>query len=206
MKDNKITISNMSRIIWKNIILIVIFTIALGLVGALYAKHKKNTSYESVRNVMIDHSYRGSASNEEVQADISLGKTYSEIIESKDVAKAARRELPKSLKKKYNVGQISSMINATPVDQTTIIKVGAKASTAKDSSTVVNAVTNAAATIIPEKVPYASRASLFAKTTPDEARSKTTPSTKKYTSLGAAVGFLLGLVIAFSITTWKKLI
>lgn len=206
MKNNNITINNISRIIWKNIFVIAIFTIIFGLAGALYAKHKKNTTYESTRNVMIDHSYRNSAANEEVQADISLGKTYSEIIESKDVAKVAHRELPKKLKKKYSTEQISSAISASQIDQTTIIKVNAKTSSATDSSAIVNAVTEAAAMVIPKKVPYTSRVSLFARAMPDEAKSKTTPSTKKYTSLGVAVGFLLGLVITFSITTWKKLI
>lgn len=206
MKNNKITNNKLSKIIWKNIIIILVFTVIFGAVGALYAKHKKHTVYESERSIMTSHSYRGANANEEVQADISLGKTYSKIIESPDVAKDARKSLPKKLRKKYDSNQINSMINATPVDQTTIIKVSAKSDSAKDSTAIVNAVTKAATEKIPQKVPNSGKVSQFSKATSSDSQSKTTPSTKKLALLGSAVGFLLGMVVSFSITTWQKLI
>ncbi|MFO9711862.1 hypothetical protein R9X48_14935 (plasmid) [Lacticaseibacillus rhamnosus] len=67
-------------------------------------------------------------------------------------------------------------------------------------------MTEAAAKQIPERVPSAGKVSLFAKETADDAQSNTTPSAKKYALIGAAVGFLLGMVVAFSVTTWTKLI
>lgn len=206
MKKNKISLGNLSKIVWKNIITILIMTILFGGLGILYANHKKHTDYESVRSMMTDHSYNGSSANEKLQADINLGKTYSKIIESNDVAKAAHKKLPKKLRRKYSSSQISSNVKADPVMQTTIIKVSAKANSAKDSAAIVNAVTDAATDKIPEKVPSAGKVSLFSKATADEAVSHTSPSRKKFALLGAAVGFLLGLIIAFSVTTWTKLI
>lgn len=98
------------------------------------------------------------------------------------------------------------MVKAHPVMQTTIVKVTVKAENAKASSKIVNAVTAAAEQQIPKKVPSAGKISLFAKATADDAQSITIPSIKKFTLIGAAVGFLLGMVIAFSVTTWTKLI
>lgn len=206
MQNTKISLKNISKIIWKNILVIVITTLLLGIAGAMYAKHKQHTDYISSRNIMTSSSYRGAAANEEVQANINLGDTYAKIVESKDVAQVAHRNLPKSIKKEYSVAQISSMVKAHPVMQTTIVKVTVKAENAKASSKIVNAVTAAAEQQIPKKVPSARKISLFAKATADDAQSITIPSIKKFTLIGAAVGFLLGMVIAFSVTTWTKLI
>ena len=206
MQSTKISLKNISKIIWKNILVIVITTLLLGIAGAMYAKHKQHTDYISSRNIMTSSSYRGAAANEEVQANINLGDTYAKIVESKDVAQVAHRNLPKSIKKEYSVAQISSMVKAHPVMQTTIVKVTVKAENAKASSKIVNAVTAAAEQQIPKKVPSAGKISLFAKATADDAQSITIPSIKKFTLIGAAVGFLLGMVIAFSVTTWTKLI
>lgn len=206
MQNKSVSMNDISKIIWKNILAIIISTLVFGVGGALYAKHQKHTDYESVRSMMTGRSYNGASANEEVQADISLGETYAKIIESNDVAKSAHKILPKALRKEYSTQQISSAINANPVTQTTIINVSAKTSSAKDSAAIVNAVTTAAAEKIPQKVPSAGKVSLFSKATADEAQSKTSPSTKKLTLIGAAVGFLVGIIVSFSVTTWTKLI
>lgn len=206
MQSNKISLKNISKVVWHNILVIVIATLLFGVIGGLYAKHKQHTDYISTRNLMTGRAYRGASANEEVQADINLGDTYAKIIESDDVAKAARHKLPKSMRKQYSTEQLASMVKAHPVMQTTIVKVSVKAGTAKASSKIVNAVTEAAAKQIPERVPSAGKVSLFAKETADDAQSNTTPSAKKYALIGAAVGFLLGMVVAFSVTTWTKLI
>lgn len=206
MQNTKISLKNISRIVWHNIIVIVIATLLFGLAGGLYARHKRHTDFTSTRNLMTSSSYRGAAANEEVQANINLGDTYAKIVESKDVARAARQKLPKSIRKEYSTKQISSMVNAHPIAQTTIVKINVKADTAKASAQIVNAVTEVAAKQIPKKVPSAGKISLFAKETANDAQSVTTPSTKKFVLIGAAVGFLLGMVLAFSVTTWTKLI
>lgn len=206
MQSTKVSLNNISKVIWHNIIVIVIATLLFGLIGGLYAIHKRHTDYVSTRNLMTSSSYRGAAANEEVQANINLGDTYAKIVESNDVARIAHRKLPKSIKEKYTANQINSMVRAYPVSQTTIVKVSVKAETAKASSKIVNAVTNAAAVEIPKRVPSVGKISLFAKETTDNAQSITTPSTKKFILIGAAVGFLVGMVLAFSITTWTKLI
>lgn len=206
MNKKDFSIKDISKIVWINVCIILVATILFGLGGNLYAKHKQHTTYESVRNIMTTRSYDGAAANEELQADLSLGNTYAEIVESNDTAKAARKYLPKNLRKQYSSEQISSMINAEPIMQTTIVKVSAKANTAKDSAAIVNAVAKASANKIPQKVISAGKISLFSKAVASEAKSNTSPSTKKLTLLGAAIGFLLGLVLSFSATTWVYLI
>lgn len=195
-----------SKLIWKNIIVIACFTMVFGILGAVYARHKRHTTYEAERTIMTSSSYQGPNANEEVQADIGLGKTYAKIVESSDVAKSAQKYLPKKVRKEYSAKEIGSMVDAMPVIQTTLVKVRVKADSAKRSAQLVNAVTKAAAVEIPQKVPSAGKVSLFAKVSAADTTSKTSPSTKKIALLGAAVGLLLGMVVSFSITTWKHLI
>lgn len=114
--------------------------------------------------------------------------------------------MPNKIRKRYDISKINSAIDADPIDQTTVIKVSAKADLPKDSVAIVNAVTNATKTQIPKKVPSPGKVSLSAKAVPSEVQSKTSPSIKKYTLRGASIGFLLGLIIAFSGTVWTKLI
>lgn len=206
MQNKKISLKNISKVVWHNITIIVISTLIFGLAGGLYAKHKRHTDYVSTRTMMTGRSYRGSAANEEVQADINMGKTYAEIVESDNVAQAAHRKLPKNIRKQYSTDQISSMVKAHPIMQTTMVKVSVKAGTAKASSSIVNSVTEEAAKQIPKRVPTAGGISLFAKEKAADAQSITSPSIKKYALIGAAVGFLLGMVVSFSITTWTKII
>ena len=137
---------------------------------------------------------------------MGMMKTYSKIVESNDVANAAHKKLPKKLQKKYSTKQLSAMVNAHPIDQSTIMNVSVEADNAKDATVLVNTVTNPSVNEIERIVPSAGTIRLFAKAKTADAMSHTTPSTKKYALLGAAVGLLVGMVIAFSITTWKHLI
>lgn len=203
---NKLSLSTVSKVILKNLLFIIVMTLLFGLVGGLYARHEKKTTYESTRSMVTSHTYKGSGANEEVQADINLSKTYADIVESRDVAKIARHKLSHKLQKDYTTSKLQSMVNAHPVMETTIVKIAVRADSAKDSSEIVNAVAEAAAEQIPQKVPTAGQIKLFAKAVPSEANSTTKPSTKKYALLGSAIGFLFSMLIAFSITTWTKLV
>ena len=204
--NSNLTVSNIWKVIWKNIIVIAILTIIGGAGGYLYAHHKKTTTFEAERNMLIAHRHTGQAANDQFMSDMGMMKTYSKIVESNDVANAAHKKLPKKLQKKYSAKQISSMINARPIDQSTIMNVSVETDSAKDATVLVNTVTKASVNEIKRIVPSAGTIRLFAKAKTADAASHTTPSTKKYTLLGVAVGLLVGMVMAFSITTWKHLI
>lgn len=195
-----------NKTIWLNLISIGVFVLIFAGLGSFYALHHRHTTYDSERTIVVSHSYAGAAANEEVQADINLGKTYANIVESKDVAKVAHQNMSKSMRKKYTVNDITSMVNAHNIMQTTLIKVSVKADTAKHAASLVNAVTDAAKNQIARKVPSSGNVVLFNRAKVSDATSTTSPSLKKYTLLGAAVGLLLGMVVSFSVTTWEKLL
>jgi capsular polysaccharide biosynthesis protein len=204
--NSNLTLSNIWKVVWKNVIVIVLLMIIGGAGGYLYAHHKRVTTYEARRSVLIAHRHVGSDANEQFMSDMGMMKTYSKIIESNDVANAAHKNLPKKLRKEYSAKRISSMISARPVDQSTIMNVSVEAENAKDATTLVNCVTESSVNEIKRIVPSSGTIRLFAKAKTADAMAHTSPSTKKYALLGAAVGLLAGMVISFSVTTWKHLI
>ena len=106
----------------------------------------------------------------------------------------------------HSASEIQSMIRVKTVDQSLVLDVSVRADRAKDATKIVNAVVDAAQTELPKMSPSVGTVSTFAKAKTSDATSQTSPSAKKYALLGAAVGLLVGMVLAFSITTWKNLI
>lgn len=204
--NSQLTIKDISKTIWKNIISIILFCIVFGLIGGAYAHHKKHTTYQATRYLMVTHDYTGDNANEQAAADLSMTKTYAKIIESMNVAEQTYKALPAKLKKNYSTNDIMAMIDTIPIEQSLVIKVNATTDNASDSTKIVNIATQQAAKEIKKMAPSAGTVKLFAKARVSEAQSRTTPSVKKYALLGAAVGLLVGMVVAFSVTTWKHLI
>lgn len=92
----KISLSNLTKVVWKNILVILIFAVLGGAAGGFYAHTKKHTTYTASRSLMVAHRYNNSTANEQVQADLSLTNTYKDMIESSDVAAAAQKNCRKS--------------------------------------------------------------------------------------------------------------
>ncbi|HJF53995.1 MAG TPA: lipopolysaccharide biosynthesis protein [Limosilactobacillus coleohominis] len=202
---NKFKSIDIYKIVIKNCLVIFVFALIFGILGYLFAQHKQSTVYETTQNLIINHSYTGEAANEELQSDMSLTKTYAKVMESNDVAKKAKSYLPKKLQKKYSAKDITSMTSVRVIPETTMIKISAKSPSATTSAKLTNALAKAAEKEIPNKIPSGSVKSI-SNSNKQDAESITSPSRKKYAALGLAVGFLFGMVISFSITTWTKLI
>lgn len=203
--SDKLKLNDVYKIIIKNCLLIAIFTVVFGIFGYFYAQHKQTTVYETTQNVIINHRYTGESANDELQSDLGLTKTYEKVIESNDIARKAKSYLPKKLQKKYSMKDIAAMTNVHAIPATTMLSISVKADSAATSTKVANAVARAAEKEIPNKIPSGAVKSV-SDSSKSDAKSITSPSRKKYAILGLAVGFLLGMVISFSITTWTKLL
>ena len=202
----KFSLQNLTSIVWKNILLIVTLTIVGGAIFGVYAQHKKTTTFIANRNLVVSHKYDPENANQQVMADMSLAKTYEKMIESDNVAKEAHANLNKKLKHEYSVNDIKEMVSAKGIEQSLVINVKVSAKTPNDATMIVNEVTQATKTELPKMSPVVGDIDLFAPAKVSDTEVHTTPSTKKYVLLGATLGLLFGMVVAFSITTWKYMI
>lgn len=201
------SINDISKIIFKNIILILVLAfVGMGGLG-FYAKHKQTTTYTAERSMLISHNLeRVDYKNSQAMADMDMMQTYADLIQDRQVMAQARKKLPKSLQRKYSVADLQSAVDSKNRIGEVILDIHAKAGEAKDATAIVNAVAEAAKRELPKMKAGMGQVKLLSKAYTSDAKSETTPSAKKYAILGFALGALLGMVIAFVLTTFKHLI
>ena len=201
------SIDDISKIILKNIILILVLVVlGMGCLG-FYAKHKQTTTYTASREILIGHNLDTvSYKNSQAMADMSMMQTYSELVQDRLVLSKARKELPKKLQKRYSVSDLESAVDAKPRAGEIILDIYAKVGSAKDAALIVNAVTDATKQELPKIKAGIGQIEPLSKAYASDVKSQTSPSAKKYAILGFALGALAGMVIAFVRTTFKHLV
>lgn len=205
-KSNKFTVSKFSQIIMKNIIVILVLTIIGGLGAGLYAKHKKHTLYYADSSVLVNTNLtRTDYKNSAVMAEKGMMKTYEEITNNQETMRIAKKYLPHKISKAYSTDEMSSAINVKSAPDSLVLSISAKTDKSSDSVKLVNAVAKATQAQLPKYSPNNSRVKILTKANSDNVNSKTTPSVKKYAVLGAALGLLVGMILSFSVTTWKNM-
>lgn len=205
--NNKYTLKSIGSILIKNIFLIVICGVLFGGLFGLIAKHRQTTTYIADRSIIISHDKTVSRTpNSQVLADQNMIPTYQDVIDNPMITSNARKYLSKDIKKEYPSDRIAHIVEANAKPNSLVINISARTDSAKASVEIVNAVSKSMKDKLPEIDERAGNVQLLAKSTVSSVDSITKPSFKKYVAVGSALGILIGMVIAFSVTTWKKLI
>lgn len=187
-------------------------TVVLAFVGAtvfgIYAKHKQVTTYTANRSMLISHrvntndSNDNKSNNNEVQNDINMMSTYKSLVNDYKVAKLTHQQLPKNLRKRYTVADIQDVIGSSVNEQSVLLKITAKTSSAKDSTVIVNTASKVFVQQLKQLKPDAGNITLLSKANVNDASAQTHPHLKKYVAVGFILGGLIGLVgsiVCFSI-------
>ena len=205
--NNKYTLKSIGSILIKNIFLIVICGVLFGGLFGFIAKHRQTTTYIADRSIIISHDKAaGRTTNSQVLADQNMIPTYQDVIDNPMITSNARKYLSKDIKKEYSSDRIAHIVEANAKPNSLVINISARTDSAKASVEIVNAVSKSMKDKLPEIDKRAGNVQLLAKSTINSVDSITKPSFKKYVAVGSALGILIGMVIAFSVTTWKKLI
>lgn len=193
-------------IVFKNIIVIGVFAVIGGICAGLYAKHKQTTIYTSATSIFIGHNLdQTNYKNSQVMADLNMVDSYKDIINDFQVMEEAHSRLPKKLRHMYTVSDLRDAINVDSHPQSLVLTIKSQADTPKAATEIVNATATAARKEIPKSIPNAGEIRLLGKAKKDNVGSITTPSIKKYIILGTSIGLLIGMLISFAVTTWKKI-
>ncbi|WP_318630231.1 YveK family protein [Limosilactobacillus reuteri] len=176
----------------------------------MVAKHRQSTTYIAERSVIISHRINESQLNREnnqdpiINADLNMMQTYTDIVQDEQVAQAAKKYLPKKIRKQYSANEISHDVDAISHPQSLVMKIRVKSDNKDNSVVLVNAVARGLKEELSHLQPGAGNVKLLAKATTDNVDSNTTPNKKKFVAMGLALGGLLGIVISFVAITWKK--
>lgn len=196
------TVKELNRMFAKSIALIVILAVLFGGVFGFLAKQRQHTTYTAEREIMISHNYQAAVTqnndqNAQVMADQNLMPTYEDLVQSKSVAQKTHALLPKKLKKAYSTDDIYGMINAKSHQQSLIMNIKIKGSSAKDVTEIANVTAVAAQKELPKLKAGIGTVTPLSKATVGDATSETTPHAKKYLVAGVALGGLIGIIISF---------
>lgn len=205
-KSNKFTVGKFSRVIVKNIIVILVFTIIGGIGAGLYAKHKKQTFYYANSSILVNANLnRTDYKNSAVMAEKGMMKTYEKITGNQETMRVAKKYLPHKINKEYSTDQLFSVVNVNSDPDSLVLGINARTDKSEDSVKIANAVAKAAQVQLPKYSPNNSHVQILTRANKENVTSRTTPSTKKYAVLGAALGLLIGMILSFSVTTWKNM-
>lgn len=195
---------------WKGLIITIVLAIIGGIGMGMLAKHRQSTSYTAGRSVIVSHRIseseldRGNNQQPIVITDLNMMDTYSDIVQDKQVAIAARKYLSKKMQHKYSAEMIKEDVNAFTHSQSLVMEIKVRTNNASDSAAIVNAVARGFQKELPKVQPGAGQVHLLSRATSDDAVANTTPNKKKYVAVGTALGALVGIVISFTVVTWKK--
>lgn len=203
--SKKYSINDILKILMKNIIWIIVLAVIGGVVLGAYAKHKEHTTYTASRNILISHNLKNKRAFSQVNGDLAMIPTYAELIEERPVTDEAYKLLSKKEKSKITKDSLSSSIDAKSKPQSLIISIKATTDNKESAITIANKTALAAKRELPKIQEGVGNIYVYPKANEKNVVSETHSSVKKYLILGAALGALIGMVVAFVITSWKHL-
>lgn len=199
------SVKDINKVVKNNLIIIVAFMMIGAVFAGVYAKKKQSTTYTAKAMIIVGQNlshtdYKNSA----VQAEMGMMKSYEDVVESGKTTAMAHKLLSKKDQKKISTGDLKKDVNAKSRPDSLVMTISSSTGNSNRSVKMANAVAKASTSQIEKYSPLSSKVQVLSMSSNKMVTSETHPSVKKYTVLGAALGILIGMVISFSLTTWKN--
>lgn len=205
METKKYSLNDLIKIIWKNIIVIIVFAVIGGSGFFILAKHKQSTTYTAERSMMISHSLDSKRAHSQVSADLAMIPTYEDLIKSCQVTESTWKALPKSIRKETSPKSISDNIDTNNRPESLVITVKATTKDANQSLAIANTTVEVAKKELPKMQKELGTVHVYTKANRKSVTSQTHGSVKKYTLVGVALGIVAGMLVSFTITTLRHM-
>ncbi|SUM31559.1 putative capsular polysaccharide synthesis enzyme Cap5A [Staphylococcus gallinarum] len=131
--ENTFDLSKITRIIKKNLKLLILLPLICLIVSAIITFFFMTPKYQATTQVLVNEKNKDQQMMaQEVQSNIELVNTYSEIIKSPRIID----KVSKSVKHQYSASEISSMLTVTNQDRSQILEIGVTSNSRRDSEIV----------------------------------------------------------------------
>lgn len=207
--SNSYRISDIFRLIWKNLLIIIGAMLVFGLLFGGYAKYKQSTEYTAKREITIYHNYTDKKALENTDngstslaSDMQMMETYAKVSDDTSIAKQAKKIIKKNYGYKMSASDIKSMLDITSDLQTVVLNVSAKSGSSDKAVAVANSTAIAIKDRLPKMLNDVGTINVMSAANKDTTHSTTGPSAKKYGLLGIAIGFLAAFIWIF----WRETI
>jgi len=128
-----INLKELFKIFYKKIGIVVLITLFVVLIGAIYSFVVDKPTYEAKTRLVLTGT-TGEITATDLTLNSKLVSTYREVIKSRTVLK----EVIGTLGLSYTVDQLMGMINVTSVQDTEMISIAVKSENAKEASEIAN--------------------------------------------------------------------
>lgn len=192
--ENSLDLSKFMNAIKKNWKLLLILPIIFMLIILLMTMFLMKPKYESNTQVLVNQKEKKSElMAQEVQSNIQLVNTYSEIVKSPRILDEVAKK-----NKKYSASEIKSMLTATTQAESQILNVNVESGSKKDAEKVANDIAKVFSDEMPN-IMNVDNVTILSKA--NGTASKVSPSL----IINLVIGLILGLILALIIIILKEI-
>lgn len=192
--ENSLDLSKFMNTIKKNWKLLLILPIIFMLITLLMTMFLMKPKYESNTQVLVNQKEKKSElMAQEVQSNIQLVNTYSEIVKSPRILDEVAKK-----NKKYSASEIKSMLTATTQAESQILNVNVESGSKKDAEKVANDIAKVFSDEMPN-IMNVDNVTILSKA--NGTASKVSPSL----IINLVIGLILGLILALIIIILKEI-
>lgn len=180
----------------KNLKLLLALPIAFLLISAIITFFLMTPKFEASTQVLVNQKDRGNKEQfmaQEVQSNIQLVNTYSEIVKSPRILDKTSKEL----KGAYSPGEISSMLNVSNQAETQLLNISVQSGNKKDSEKIANTIAKVFSDEVPDLMSV-DNVSVLSKA------NGTAKQVSPNISINLLIGFVIGLFIAIVIAILRE--
>lgn len=189
--ESAIDLSKLLQIIRKNMKLLVILPIICLLISAIATFFFLDSKYQASTQVLVNQKESDSQMMaQEVQSNLQLVNTYSEIVKSPRIIDKVSKELDRA----YSTSELSSMITVSNQAESQLLNIAVESKSGNDSEKIANTV----AQIFSEEVPdimNVDNVSILSKA--DDTATQVAPKILVNLLIGIVIGLVLAILIIF---------
>ena len=190
--ESTLDLSKILQIIRKNIKILIILPIICLLISAIVTFFFLDAKYQASTQVLVNQKENESQMMaQEVQSNIQLVNTYSEIVKSPRIIDKVSKELDRA----YSTSELSSMVTVSNQSESQILNIAVDSKSGGDSEKIANTV----AQVFSEEVPdimSVDNVSILSEA--DDTATQVAPKTLVNLIISLVIGLVFALLISFS--------
>ncbi|MEB7786957.1 Wzz/FepE/Etk N-terminal domain-containing protein [Staphylococcus equorum] len=189
--ESTVDLSKILQIIRKNIKLLIILPIICLLISALVTFFFLDAKYQASTQVLVNQKESDSQMMaQEVQSNIQLVNTYSEIVKSPRIIDKVSKELDR----KYSSGEIISMLTVTNQAESQVLNIDIESKSGNDSEKIANKIAEIFSQEVPD-IMNVDNVSILS--TADDTATQVAPKPLVNLIIGLVIGLIFALLIIF---------
>lgn len=189
--ESTLDLTKILRILKNNLKLLIILPLVCLLISAIITMFFLDEEFQSSTQVLVNQKESDSEMMaQEVQSNIQLVNTYSEIVKSPRILDKASKELDR----KYSTSELSSMLTVTNQAESQLLNIDVVSKSGKDSEVVANKIAEVFSDEVPD-IMNVDNVSILS--TADDTTKQVAPKTMINLVMGIVIGLIIALIIIF---------